>query len=49
MEDFIEFKMYYTYLHAVVEFYGKTIGLHDKYNAIPEWFTVDYMLENIFA
>lgn len=41
MEDFIEFKMYYTYLHAVVEFYGKTMELGDKYNAIPEWFTVD--------
>lgn len=41
MEDFIEFKIYYTHLHAVVGFYGKTAGLHDKkYNSIPEWFTV---------
>ena len=42
MEDFIEFKMYYTYLHAVVGFYGKTAGLDDKkYCAIPEHFTID--------
>jgi len=42
VEDFIEFKMYYTYLHAAVGFYGKTAALDDKkHNAIPELFTVD--------
>lgn len=41
MEDFIKFKMYYTYLCAVVGFYGKTEGLDDKkYNAVPKQFTV---------
>lgn len=30
MENFIEFKMYYTYLCAVVGFYGKAAGLDDK-------------------
>ena len=42
MEDFIELKMHYTYLCAVVGFYGKSPGLDDKkYNTIPEQFTID--------